>query len=56
MGLVANGGAQFAYTRTILTWFQRHRGFALALILTGSGVGSLFIPPLTQRLHSMEWF
>ncbi len=48
LGLVANGTAQFAYTRTVLTWFDRHRGFALALILTGSGVGSLFIPPLTQ--------
>lgn len=48
LGLVANGTAQFAYTRTMLTWFQRHRGFALALILTGSGVGSIFIPPATQ--------
>jgi predicted MFS family arabinose efflux permease len=48
LGLVANGTAQFAYTRTMLTWFQRHRGFALALILTGSGVGSILIPPLTQ--------
>lgn len=48
MGLVANGTAQFAYTRTMLTWFERHRGFALALILTGSGVGSILIPPATQ--------
>lgn len=48
IGLVANGTAQFAYTRTILTWFQRHRGLALALILTGSGVGSILIPPATQ--------
>jgi len=48
MGLVANGTAQFAYTRTILTWFHKHRGFALALILTGSGVGSVLIPPITQ--------
>ncbi len=48
LGLVANGTAQFAYTRTILTWFQKHRGLALALILTGSGVGSILIPPLTQ--------
>lgn len=48
MGLVANGTAQFAYTRTILTWFQKRRGFALALILTGSGVGSILIPPITQ--------
>jgi predicted MFS family arabinose efflux permease len=48
LGLVANGTAQFAYTRTILTWFNKHRGFALALILTGSGVGSILIPPVTQ--------
>jgi predicted MFS family arabinose efflux permease len=48
LGLVANGTAQFAYTRTVLTWFHRRRGFALALLLTGSGVGSIFIPPLTQ--------
>jgi predicted MFS family arabinose efflux permease len=48
MGLAANGTAQFAYTRTILTWFQKRRGFALALILTGSGMGSVLIPPVTQ--------
>ena len=48
LGVVANGTAQFAYTRTMLTWFQKHRGFALALILTGSGVGSIIIPPATQ--------
>src|ERR1700758_1783663 len=39
MGLVANATAQFAYTRTVLTWFTNHRGFALALLLSGSGVG-----------------
>ena len=48
IGLVANATAQFAYTRTVLTWFTNHRGFALALLLSGSGVGSILIPPLTQ--------
>jgi predicted MFS family arabinose efflux permease len=48
LGLVANGTAQFAYTRTILTWFARYRGIALALLLTGSGIGSIVIPPLTE--------
>ncbi len=48
LGLVANTTAQFAYARTVLTWFTTHRGFALALLLTGSGVGSILIPPLTQ--------
>src|SRR5580698_3517299 len=48
LGLVANGTAQFAYARTVLSWFHKHRGFALAMVLTGSGVGSIIIPPLTQ--------
>ena len=48
LGLVANATAQFAYTRTVLTWFTTHRGMALALLLTGSGVGSILFPPLTQ--------
>src|SRR5580692_8063460 len=48
LGLVANGTAQFAYARTVLSWFLKRRGLALALVLTGSGVGSILIPPLTQ--------
>lgn len=48
IGLVANATAQFAYTRTVLTWFTSQRGFALALLLTGSGIGSILIPPLTE--------
>jgi predicted MFS family arabinose efflux permease len=48
IGLVANATAQFAYTRTVLTWFTTHRGFALALLLSGSGIGSILIPPLTE--------
>ncbi len=48
LGLVANGTAQFAYARTVLSWFHKRRGFALAVVLTGSGVGSIFIPPLIQ--------
>lgn len=48
LGLAANGTAQFAYTRTVLTWFSKHRGLALALLLTGSGIGSILIPPLAE--------
>lgn len=48
LGLVANATAQFAYTRTVFTWFTSHRGFALAILLTGSGIGSILIPPLTE--------
>lgn len=48
LGLVANGTAQFAYTRTVLSWFHKRRGLAIALVLTGSGVGSIILPPLVQ--------
>jgi predicted MFS family arabinose efflux permease len=48
LGLVANTTAQFAYARTVLTWFSTYRGTALALLLTGSGIGSILIPPLTE--------
>jgi predicted MFS family arabinose efflux permease len=48
LGLVANGTAQFAYARTVLSWFYHRRGLALAFVLTGSGVGSILIPPLVQ--------
>ena len=48
LGVVANATAQFAYARTVLTWFRSRRGLALALLLTGSGVGSILIPPLTE--------
>ena len=54
LGLAANGTAQFAYTRTILTWFRKRRGIALALLLTGSGVGSICIPPATQWFISHQ--
>ena len=54
LGLAANGTAQFAYTRTILTWFRKRRGIALALLLTGSGVGSIWIPPATQWFISHQ--
>jgi predicted MFS family arabinose efflux permease len=47
IGLAANGTAQFAYTRAVLTWFKC-RGLALAIVLTGAGAGSFFFPPFTQ--------
>lgn len=48
LGVVGNGTAQLAYTRAVLTWFQRRRGLALAIVLTGSGTGSIVIPLVTQ--------
>jgi MFS family permease len=50
LGVVGNGTAQLAYTRAVLTWFQKHRGFALAIVLTGSGTGSIVIPLVTEAV------
>jgi MFS family permease len=48
LGVVGNGTAQLSYTRAVLTWFKKQRGFALAIVLTGSGTGSIVIPLVTQ--------
>ena len=50
LGVVGNGTAQLAYTRAVLTWFQKRRGIALALVLTGSGTGSIVIPLVAQAV------
>jgi len=50
LGIVGNGTAQLAYTRAVLTWFQQRRGLALALVLTGSGTGSIIIPLVAQHV------
>ncbi len=56
LGVVGNGTAQLSYTRAVLTWFQKHRGLALALVLTGSGTGSIVIPVITQSvIHHYGW-
>ncbi len=56
LGVVGNGTAQLAYTRAVLTWFQKRRGIALALVLTGSGTGSIVIPLIVQAvIHNYGW-
>lgn len=50
LGVVGNGTAQLSYTRAVLTWFRKHRGFALAIVLTGSGTGSIVVPLVTQAV------
>ena len=52
IGIVGNGTAQLAYSRAVLTWFEDRRGLALAIVLTGSGTGSILLPILTQHMIS----
>jgi len=54
LGIVGNGTAQLAYSRAVLTWFDRRRGLALAVVLTGSGTGSILLPMLTQHVLTAQ--
>jgi MFS family permease len=50
LGIVGNGTAQMAYSRTVSTWFIRRRGMALALLMAGGSVGAIVLPPAAQTL------
>ena len=56
LGAVGSGTAHMAYTRAVSTWFDRRRGMALALVMTGGAVGAIVLPPAAQALiQSLGW-
>jgi MFS family permease len=52
LGIVGNGTAQLAYSRCLLTWFEQRRGLAIAIMLCGSGTGSIVLPIMAQHVIS----
>jgi MFS family permease len=50
LGIAGNGTAQLAYSRALSTWFTARRGFAFALLLSGSAVGAMVLPVIAQGL------
>jgi len=44
MGVASVGTIPSSYTRVILNWFDRRRGLALAIALSGAGIGSIIMP------------
>ncbi len=50
IGLVGNGTAYIGYSRAISTWFNRRRGFALSIMLAGTGLGAVLLPVLVQAV------
>ena len=50
LGLVGNGAAHLAYSRSISTWFQRRLGTALAFVMVGAGLGAMILPVLAQAI------
>ena len=50
LGLVGNGAAHLAYSRSISTWFQRRLGTALAFVMVGAGLGAMILPVVAQNI------
>ena len=48
------GASSIALTRSVAGWFERKRGMAFGILLSGSGLAALFIPPFVATL--MEHF
>lgn len=50
LGIVGNGTAQMAYSRAVSSWFDRRRGTALALVMSGGAIGAIVLPPAAEAL------
>jgi len=56
LGVVGNGTAQMAYTRAVSSWFERRRGAALAIVMSGGALGAVVLPPAAEALiQSIGW-
>jgi MFS family permease len=56
LGLVGNGAAHLAYSRSISTWFQQRLGTALAFVMVGAGLGAMILPVVAQAVISRsDW-
>jgi MFS family permease len=52
LGLVGNGAAHLAYSRSISTWFQKRLGMALAFVMVVAGLGAMILPVVAQTIIS----
>jgi MFS family permease len=52
LGVVGNGAAHLAFSRSISTWFQRRLGMALAFVMVGAGLGAMILPVVAQTIIS----
>ncbi len=52
LGVVGNGAAHLAYSRSISTWFRRRLGIALAFVMVGAGLGAMILPVVAHSIIS----
>ena len=56
MGVVGGGTTSIAYVGVLSRWFDRRRGIAIGLALTGNGLSAFMMPSLAQFLvDSVGW-
>ena len=54
--ILGGGTLPIGHSRIIVGWFDRSRGLALGLVLSGVGIGAALLPPLLQLLlDSAGW-
>ena len=50
------GASSIALTRFVAGWFERKRGLALGILLSGSGLAALILPPFVATLiENFDW-
>lgn len=55
MPLVGVGTLQVSWTHLICEWFVKHRGLALAIVLSGSGLCSALVPLILANHPGGDW-
>jgi MFS family permease len=56
LGAAMTGMLPIAFARTVCSWFERRRGLALALAISGGSIGGLIQPPAVQfLLEGVGW-
>src|SRR6266567_7881207 len=50
LGAVSSATTSLPYSVVVSRWFNRRRGLALGLTMSGMGVGAMVVPPLVQLL------
>lgn len=56
ISLAGVGTLQITWSELVNLWFERNRGLALALILSGTGIAAIILPPLvTWAVERWSW-
>ena len=54
--ILGMGASSIALTRFVAGWFERKRGMAFGILLSGSGLAALFLPPFVATLmENFNW-